>query len=140
MRGHSRQKYFKKALKEYPSVDIALFGRMAASDPTLNYDAASQVAHAISTHAVQNEYDYFTAVDDISEDDNAGAGHLGTVEFNSSTLYRYANVNVSELRKTLDDAADVAVVVRKFAEALSVLCRPVRKIPSQTAHFRTLFM
>ena len=53
----------------------------------------------------------------ISEDDNAGAGHLGTVEFNSSTLYRYANVNVSELRKTLDDAADVAVVVRKFAEA-----------------------
>ncbi|WP_370769662.1 type I-E CRISPR-associated protein Cas7/Cse4/CasC [Ruminococcus callidus] len=108
---------FKKALKEYPSVDIALFGRMAASDPTLNYDAASQVAHAISTHAVQNEYDYFTAVDDISEDDNAGAGHLGTVEFNSSTLYRYANVNVSELRKTLDDAADVAVVVRKFAEA-----------------------
>ena len=64
-----------------------------------------------------------------------------TVEFNSSTLYRYANVNVSELRKTLDDAADVAVVVRQnLQKHLSVLCRPVRKIPSQTAHFRTLFM
>lgn len=80
----------KNDLKDNPSVDIALFGRMAASDPTLNCDAAAQVAHAISTHAVQNEYDYFTAVDDLQKDDNAGAGHLGTVEFNSSTLYRYA--------------------------------------------------
>ena len=78
----------KKDLIDHPSVDIALFGRMAASDPTLNYDAAAQVAHAISTHAVQNEYDYFTAVDDLQKEDNAGAGHLGTVEFNSSTLYR----------------------------------------------------
>lgn len=107
----------KNAMKENPSVDIALFGRMAASDPTLNYDAASQVAHAISTHAVQNEYDYFTAVDDMQKEDNAGAGHLGTVEFNSSTLYRYANVNVSELVKTLGETSDVASVVRKFAEA-----------------------
>lgn len=107
----------KKALKENPSVDIALFGRMAASDPTLNYDAAAQVAHAISTHAVQNDYDYFTAVDDLQKDDNAGAGHLGTVEFNSSTLYRYANVNVSELVKTLGKTSDVASVVRKFTDA-----------------------
>lgn len=35
-----------------------------ASDPSLNYDAAAQVAHSISTHAIHNEYDYFTAVDD----------------------------------------------------------------------------
>lgn len=61
---------YKKALKDNPSVDIALFGRMAASDPTLNYDAAAQVAHAISTHTIQNEYDYFTAVDDLQDDDN----------------------------------------------------------------------
>jgi len=106
----------KNDLKENPSVDIALFGRMAASDPTLNYDAASQVAHAISTHAVHNEYDYFTAVDDLQNEDNAGAGHLGTVEFNSSTLYRYANINISALVKTIgaDNAAEVAV---KFARA-----------------------
>ena len=53
---------YKKALKENPSVDMALFGRMVASDPSLNYDAAAQVAHSISTHAVQNEFDYFTAI------------------------------------------------------------------------------
>ena len=76
---------------------------MVASDPSLNYDAAAQVAHAISTHSVQNEFDYFTAVDDLSPEDNAGAGHLGTVEFSSSTLYRYATVNVDELRASLGD-------------------------------------
>ena len=46
-----------KALRKNPSVDIALFGRMVADDPSLNFDAAAQVAHSISTHAVQNEYD-----------------------------------------------------------------------------------
>lgn len=107
---------FRNALKENPSVDIALFGRMAASDPTLNYDAASQVAHAISTHAVQNEYDYFTAVDDMQKDDNAGAGHLGTVEFNSSTLYRYATVNATELCDTIG-RENVAETVKKFGQA-----------------------
>ena len=106
----------KNDLKDNPSVDIALFGRMAASDPTLNCDAAAQVAHAISTHAVQNEYDYFTAVDDLQKDDNAGAGHLGTVEFNSSTLYRYATVNASELSETLGREC-VAEVVKKFGQA-----------------------
>lgn len=107
---------FKNVLKENPSVDIALFGRMAASDPTLKCDAAAQVAHAISTHAVQTEYDYFTAVDDLQADDNAGAGHLGTVEFNSATLYRYANINADELKSTLG-AEKVAKTVRCFAES-----------------------
>ena len=58
------KKEYKKALSTAPSADIALFGRMVADDPSLNFDAAAQVAHSISTHAVQNEYDYFTAVDD----------------------------------------------------------------------------
>lgn len=115
--GEEDKNAYKKALKDNPSVDIALFGRMAASDPTLNCDAAAQVAHAISTHTIQNEYDYFTAVDDLQDDDNAGAGHLGTVEFNSSTLYRYANVNVTELSKTLDGVSDTADVVKKYVEA-----------------------
>lgn len=106
----------KKALKDNPSIDIALFGRMVATDPSLNSDASAQVAHAISTHAVQNEYDYFTAVDDLHAEDTAGAGHLGTVEFNSSTLYRYATVNASELAKTLG-VESVPEVIRKFGQA-----------------------
>ena len=107
---------YKEALKEAPSVDMALFGRMVADDPSLNYDAAAQVAHSISTHAVQNEYDYFTAVDDCQAEDNAGASHLGTVEYNSSTLYRYATVNVMELAGQLG-AAQAAETVRAFGEA-----------------------
>ena len=95
--GSADKKQYRDALKAAPSMDMALFGRMVADDPSLNYDAAAQVAHSISTHAVQNEYDYFTAVDDCQAEDNAGAGHLGTVEYNSSTLYRYATVNVMEL-------------------------------------------
>ena len=114
--GSTDKKEYKEALRKAPSVDMALFGRMVADDPSLNYDAAAQVAHSISTHAVQNEYDYFTAVDDCAEEDNAGAGHLGTVEYNSATLYRYAVVNVEELVRHLG-AEKAAGVVRSFGEA-----------------------
>lgn len=110
-----QRKRANEVLKGEPSVDIALFGRMVASNSNLNADAAAQVAHAISTHAIHNEYDYFTAVDDCSSEDNAGAGHLGTVEFNSSTLYRYATVNVGELAKSLK--TDTASAVRSFGDA-----------------------
>lgn len=113
--GVADKKQYKDALKAAPSVDMALFGRMVADDPSLNYDAAAQVAHSISTHAVKNEYDYFTAVDDC-QTDSTGAGHLGTVEYNSSTLYRYATVNVLELAGQLG-AEQAAETVRAFGEA-----------------------
>ena len=113
--GDNDAKQYKAALKEAPSVDISLFGRMVADDPSLKYDAAAQVAHSISTHAVQNEYDYFTAVDDRSPEESNGAGHLGTVEYNSSTLYRYATVNVTELFSNLGE--ETAHAVRGFTEA-----------------------
>ena len=58
----------------------------------------------------------FTAVDDCAPEDNAGAGHLGTVEYNSATLYRYATVNVLELVRTLG-AEQAAQTVRAFGEA-----------------------
>ncbi len=90
-------------LKNNPAIDIALFGRMVADDPSLNEDASAQVAHAISTHAVQTEFDFFTATDDLAPKDNAGAGMLGTIEYNSSTLYRYANVAAHELVKQLEN-------------------------------------
>ena len=114
--GCKDKKQYKEALKAAPSADMALFGSMVADDPSLNYDAAAQVAHSISTHTVQNEFDYFTAVDDCAPEDNAGAGHLGTVEYNSATLYRYATVNVLELVRTLG-AEQAAQTVRAFGEA-----------------------
>lgn len=113
--GEKDKKAYVKALQSSPSIDIALFGRMLANNAELNVDASSQVAHSISTHAIQNEYDYFTAVDDCSPADNAGAGHLGTKEFNSATLYRYATVNAEELFKSI--GSDTAEAVAGFAKA-----------------------
>jgi CRISPR system Cascade subunit CasC len=83
------------------SVDIALFGRMVADDADINVDAAVQVAHAISVHRVDNESDYYTAVDDENTDAETGAGMIGTVDFNSATLYRYAACGVHQLAANL---------------------------------------
>lgn len=113
--GNKDEKAYKAALSDKPSIDMVLFGRMAAKDPSLNYDAAVQVAHSISTHAVHNEYDYFTAVDDCRPKDNAGSGHIGTVEFNSATLYRYATMNIKEVYAHLGD--DTIKAVRGFTQA-----------------------
>lgn len=115
-----------EALNKDRGVEIALFGRMVADDPSMNSDAACQVAHSISTHKVDNEFDYFTAVDDRAPKDNAGAGMIGTVEFNSATLYRYATVAVHSLRETLGDDEATARAVSEFTRAF-VLSMPTGK-------------
>lgn len=107
----------KQALTGGVTVDVALFGRMIADAPDLNTDACAQVAHALSVHAVNTEFDYFTAVDDNQSDENAGAGMIGTVEFNSSTLYRYATVNATELARTLGSSEAAAQAVEAFTRA-----------------------
>lgn len=107
----------KKKLDTAHSVDIALFGRMVAEATDLNVDAAAQVAHAISVHKVDNEFDYYTAVDDHKnkdDDEDAGAGMIGTVEFNSSTLYRYATVDVDRLNDNLENVEATRRAVEAF--------------------------
>lgn len=99
------------------SVDIALFGRMVADAPDLNVDAACQVAHALGVHALQTEFDYFTAVDDEQQDDESGAGMIGTIEFNASTLYRYAVINLDLLEHNLGSAAATHEAVQAFVDA-----------------------
>lgn len=121
------KKTLQELLKANPAVDIALFGRMVADDPSLNEDASCQVAHAISTHGVQTEFDFFTAVDDMAPADNAGAGMLGTVEYNSSTLYRYATVAAHELKRQLGDKDQTAAAIALFIEAF-VNAMPTGKI------------
>lgn len=112
------------------SIDVALFGRMVAEDKDLNVDASAQVAHALSVHAVENEYDYFTAVDDhknADSEEDAGAGMIGTVEFNSATLYRYATVDVDRLRDNLgEDPKAARRAVEAFVRAF-VLSMPTGK-------------
>lgn len=86
------------------AADIALFGRMVADDKAMNVDASCQVAHSISTHQVETEIDYFTAVDDLKAmdlEDDAGAGMIGQVELNGSCHYRYLNVDIVSLHENL---------------------------------------
>ena len=88
------------------SVDVAMFGRMTTSDAFEDVQAAVQVAHALSVNALEQEFDYFTAVDDISGE--SGAGMIGDVEYNSSTYYKYLNVHWEQLCENLGDDIEVA--------------------------------
>lgn len=107
-----------QVLNQGHPLDVGLFGRMVADIPALNVDAATQVAHALSTHPVELEMDYYTAVDD-KEQDTTGAGMIGTVGFNSATLYRYATVGLHQLEANLGDAQAARDGVRLFAEAFT---------------------
>lgn len=121
----------KRVMTQGHSVDLALFGRMVANDTDLNVDASCQVAHALSVHAADNEFDYFTAVDDRKKgadeeggQADSGAGMIGTVEFTSATLYRYATINVAELADSLGDAAAAERGITAFLTAF------VRSMPT----------
>ena len=102
------------------AADLALFGRMLADWPEKNVDAACQVAHAISTHRVGVEFDYYTAVDDLKGEESAGAGMVGTVEFNSACFYRYANVDLKQLRDNLKEDELAARSALAFVHAAVV--------------------
>lgn len=93
------------------AADLGLFGRMLADLPARNVEAACQVAHAISTHRVAVEFDFFSAVDELQRPDDkegAGAGMLGTVEFNSACYYRYASVDIEQLTTNLGGDRELA--------------------------------
>ncbi|MFI7425207.1 type I-E CRISPR-associated protein Cas7/Cse4/CasC [Nonomuraea sp. NPDC049684] len=111
-------------LQQGHPMDVALFGRMVADIPALNVDAAVQVAHALSTHAVDLEFDYYTAVDDENLREETGAGMIGQIGFNSATLYRYATVNVPKLIENLGDDEAALTTVHSFVEHFA------RSIPS----------
>lgn len=116
------------------SVDVALFGRMLAVMPEKNQDAACQVAHALSTHAVEREFDFYTAVDDLKPEDTAGADMMGTVEFNSACFYRYAVVDWEKLGQNLQDDTELAAKgLRAFLEGF-VIAEPTGKQNTFAAH------
>ena len=130
------KKALEKLLDGGKAADLALFGRMLADLPQKNIDAACQVAHAISTNKVGVEFDFYTAVDDLQqrgEDEGAGAGMMGTVEFNSACFYRYANINLEQLKTNLGKDEELAKrTVEAFLRA-SVSAIPTGKQNSMAA-------
>jgi CRISPR system Cascade subunit CasC len=122
------------------AVDVALFGRMLADMPEKNQNAACQVAHAISTHAVEREFDFYTAVDDLKPSDTAGADMMGTVEFNSACYYRYAVVDWEKLVENLQGDTDLAAKgLRAFLQGF-VEAEPTGKQNTFAAHNPTEFV
>jgi CRISPR system Cascade subunit CasC len=101
------------------AVDIAMFGRMLADNAEFNREAAVQVGHALTTHAAQAEDDWYSAVDDLNNAEETGAGHLGETGFGSGIYYQYICVNVDLLIENL--AGDRALA----AKALPALARAV---------------
>ncbi len=110
---------------------IALFGRMLTAMPDTNVDGAAQVAHAVSTHSAEIDTDYFTAVDDLNPGDELGAGMIGTPDYVSAVYYRYATVDVANLRKLLsercDGDAEAGAVAGAFAAAFAKTISDAKK-------------
>jgi len=110
-------KLFKEVLLNNPPIDVVLFGRMLAGKNCEygSVEACCQVAHSLSTHEVSTQYDYFTAVDDIKEEN--GSSMLGVLEFQSYTMYKFANINVNELYDAYPELAPEALrqFLRLFA-------------------------
>lgn len=93
------------------AVDIAMFGRMLADNPAYNRDAAVQVAHAITTHAVVVEDDYYVAVDDLkrgSDIDDAGTQFIGVQEFGAGLFYLYVCIDCDQLVANLSGNTKLA--------------------------------
>ena len=128
------KKALDKVLDGGKAVDVALFGRMLADMPERNQNAACQVAHAISTHSVEREFDFYTAVDDLKPEDTAGADMMGTVEFNSACFYRYAVVDWEKLVSNLQGDSELAAKgLRAFLEGFAV-AEPTGKQNTFAAH------
>jgi len=122
-----------KAIKEAQPkdmADVAVFGRMVATDPTLMVEGAGLFSHALSTHAVANEIDFFSAVDEMKQEGDEGAGHIGTLEFNSACYYRYVGLNLDLLcdESHLEHCSkeERATVIKTFLEA-SIMAVPTAR-------------
>lgn len=105
-------------------LDIALFGRMVAQAATLNVEAAASFSHAISTHKVTNEVEFFTALDDCQTEQ--GSAHMGSLEFNSATYYRYVCLDLGQLWVNLGGIG-IPEAIDSFVKALYVAVPEARQ-------------
>lgn len=121
----SSEKKIKALLKKlsatpYDGLDIALFGRMVAKAAEMNVEAACSFNHAFSTHKAAPELDFFSGLDDLRDEDEAGGGHLGVNEFSAATFYRYISLDIQQLIDTLglEKREDIDYAVSNFVKAI----------------------
>jgi len=109
---------------------MALSGRMATSGLMSNITGSLAVAHAITTHAVDADIDWFTAVDDLQE---LGSGHLDTQEFSSGVFYRYASLNLKQLQVNLGLLPEIksAETTESRAKALDIAAHVLHMLATE---------
>lgn len=116
--------------KALDGLDIALFGRMVAqgrkADVDVDIRAAASFAHAISTHRAVNEVEFFTALDDNPGPEDAGSAHMGALEYNAATYYRYVSLDLGQLWDNLG-GEDMDKAVQAFVKALYVAVPQARQ-------------
>lgn len=125
-------KAFLKAIKQtnlHDAADIALFGRMVASEPALNVEGAAMFSHALSTHRAEPEMDFYAAVDDAQGDDSSGAGMTGILEYNSACYYRYIGINLTLLRQNMPTLTpeELQTIVSAFVRTALISVPSARK-------------
>ncbi len=120
--------------------DIALFGRMVASKTDLKVNSATYVAHALSTHKVDMEIDFFTAIDDLQEQTDAGAAMMGTIMYNSSCFYRYSVLDFDQLLQNLKGDAKFSTSVLKAYLEGSIKAIPTGKQTSMAGFSKPDFI
>lgn len=109
-----------RALIRGAGLDAAMFGRMVTSDILARCDAAVHVAHAFTVNAEEAEPDYFTAVDDLTQDaGEQGSGHINSTELTSGLFYGYVVVDVPKLVENL--AGDAALASRSVESLLHLI-------------------
>jgi len=105
-------------------LDAALFGRMVTSDVASQGHAAIHVAHAITTHAGQNESDYLAAVDTLDPD--TGAGTLQSIQLTTGVFYNYLAIDVPLLLSNLEGVATEDWQTADPTLAKDVIARMIR--------------
>jgi CRISPR system Cascade subunit CasC len=117
----------------------ALFGRMVTSDPEANIAAPVHVAHAFTVHGEEAESDYFTAVDDLAEDET-GADTIQETELTSGLFYGYVVIDLPGLIDNLGgDSALASRVVHNLVHLIAEVS-PGAKLGSTAPYGRAGLM
>ena len=117
----------------------ALFGRMVTSDTDANITAPVHVAHAFTVHEEEPESDYFTAVDDLGEDE-PGADTIQETELTSGLFYGYVAVDLPGLMANLGGDPDMAGHVLHNLIHLIAEVSPGAKLGSTAPYGRASLM
>jgi CRISPR system Cascade subunit CasC len=134
-------KVFRESTALPGGLAAALFGRMVTSDTAANIEAPVHVAHAFTVHAAETESDYFTAVDDLKEeDDESGADTIQETELTSGLYYGYVVIDLPGLVSNCSGDRQLAASIVHNLLYLIAEVSPGAKLGSTAPYDRASFM